>query len=634
MTRYIPASDILAILLIQSNYDPDTTLKQAILNVEKYEHIYNRYFMAWDGEFRFMFYWMAFQLELITFQDMNDSSGDFSDSIYDEMKFLENITIRDWIKNILNYEVYESNDSDQMWWERGKEGWFQVNGKNYILHEKTIIPDADGSYGHLEGETFRDFVRESMGSAQRIKESALFDCKLRSFFESPENINQESIADFFKENLKMDLLLTWSKGKFELPFNAHNISDIPNYIISALIPESPKNELTKLFPHYIHDKVIFFLIDGLGYNHLQEFTRTHDILKNIIEIGEYGLLSCQFPSTTTSNVTTFHTGQEVAQHGMYNWQYYEPVVDDIITPIPFSYAHDSESETLKNKFNPEDILPTENLYQKLAEYGIKSKVFQNEDYNDSTYSRTIINGADIMGYKSLDDGLEQLAKSIKEDKGKHYYLFYHDRIDKISHQYGPDSDEFKAEVNHILENLDKFRLRLSKHDENALFILSSDHGQIQDTGDNVYINLEFPEIEKYIKKSSQGKLLAPAGSPRAMFLHIKDDLLDEALEFLRDKLSKKAVVYKTFDLFENNDFNKENSPFRNYDESKISKELMARLGNLVILPVQNSFPSENWTVWWYEEGVFEINTLGHHGGLSFSEMRVPFFVWRYGDWIL
>lgn len=37
MTRYAPDSDVLAIILILSDNDPNNTLKQAILNIEEYE---------------------------------------------------------------------------------------------------------------------------------------------------------------------------------------------------------------------------------------------------------------------------------------------------------------------------------------------------------------------------------------------------------------------------------------------------------------------------------------------------------------------------------------------------------------------------------------------------------------------
>lgn len=219
MTRETPSSDILAILLIQSDYDPDTTLKQAILNVENYEKTYNRYFITYQGEFRFMFYYLALLRGLITFNNIYDSSGKANDAYY-SLEFFENLTIRDWIGILLEYELYESNDSDQMWWERGEEGWFYVNGKHFLLDKKTentrVIPYVRDDEPPYEGEGYlmRDYVREHLGSKERIKESAIFDCKLRQFFENPHNVNREKIADFFLKEVKMDILTAWSHSHF------------------------------------------------------------------------------------------------------------------------------------------------------------------------------------------------------------------------------------------------------------------------------------------------------------------------------------------------------------------------------------------------------------------------------------
>jgi hypothetical protein len=100
-----------------------------------------------------------------------------------------------------------------------------------------------------------------------------------------------------------------------------------------------------------------------------------------------------------------------------------------------------------------------------------------------------------------------------------------------------------------------------------------------------------------------------------MFLYIEDEMFDTVLNFLRDKLYKKAMVCKTSYLIKNDYFGRK----------KISKALKSRLGNLAILPL------ENWTVWWYEKDIFEISTSGHHGGLSRNEMEIPFLVWDYRD---
>lgn len=607
MNYGIPASDALAILLIQSDYNPDTTIKQAILNVEKYENLNNRYFGTYEGEFRMMFFWLAYRIEFCRLPA--------TDYDYDEMSEFENITIRDWIDTILDFGYYESGGSDCLWLERRACPWLK-DGKHTLL-DKTNYEDSDF---HV------DYLREQLNSYELILKSVKLDYKIRQFFADSRNIDQKLIADFFKENLNMDILAAWSRSNFYLPSNEYNLPKLLESIISVLTPEKASNRLTMYFDgHY--DKVILFLIDGLGKNQLLRFDQRNGCRNYIKENEIGGTLTCQFPSSTASNVTTIHTGLDVAEHGIYEWLYYEPLIDDIIAPVLFSYAKDDERETLQNKVNPEDIYPNETIYQKLSSYGVKSFVFQNEDYIDSTYSKSVLKGAEIKGYNSLREGLEILANYITNCDGKSYHLFYYDVIDKISHEHGPESEQFYLEVEKLFQMLEKFSLILNKYDKNVLFVLTSDHGHVSlDPNKNIYLNQEFPEIEKYIKRSGNGSLLVPAGSARDMFLYIKDEMLDDAQKFLQEKLYKKAVVYKTMDLIGNKQLNIRHGDMLYYFGKKgISKALKDRLGNLVILPV------DNWTVWWYEDGVFEVKMKGHHGGLSCDEMEIPLLIWDYLD---
>jgi predicted AlkP superfamily pyrophosphatase or phosphodiesterase len=55
-----------------------------------------------------------------------------------------------------------------------------------------------------------------------------------------------------------------------------------------------------------YDKVVLFLIDGLGVNYLQKFKTNNKFLRTIDGIGTDLFLTCQFPSTTAANVTTIY----------------------------------------------------------------------------------------------------------------------------------------------------------------------------------------------------------------------------------------------------------------------------------------------------------------------------------------
>jgi hypothetical protein len=141
--------------------------------------------------------------------------------------------------------------------------------------------------------------------------------------------------------------------------------------------------------------------------------------------------------------------------------------------------------------------------------------------------------------------------------------------------------------------------------------MTADHGQIDvNPKTTIYLNTDrrFRGVERFIKRNQNGQLLIPAGSARDMFLHVKDDLLDEAQSFLTRRLEGKADVVKISSLIE-----------QGYFGTEISPRFRERVGNLVILPYAYE------TVWWYEKDRFEQRFYGHHGGLTAQEMEIALY---------
>src|SRR5205807_8620603 len=95
--------------------------------------------------------------------------------------------------------------------------------------------------------------------------------------------------------------------------------------------------------------------------------------------------------------------------------------------------------------------------------------------------------------------------------------------------------------------------------------------------------------------------------PRDIFLNVKVEKLDEAIASLQKQLAGRAEIYPTQTLVEQNFFGSQ----------QLSHEFLTRAGNIVILPYAGE------TVWWYEEGKFDMHFLGHHGGLTPEEMEIP-----------
>ena len=63
-----------------------------------------------------------------------------------------------------------------------------------------------------------------------------------------------------------------------------------------------------------YDQVILLFLDGFGWK-LFERHLEHPFLRRFMEKGVVSKITSQFPSTTSAQVTTIHTGQEVGQTG-------------------------------------------------------------------------------------------------------------------------------------------------------------------------------------------------------------------------------------------------------------------------------------------------------------------------------
>ena len=358
-----------------------------------------------------------------------------------------------------------------------------------------------------------------------------------------------------------------------------------------------------------YDAVVLFLIDGFGWRFFEKF-QDAPLLKRLTSNGTVEKLTSQFPSTTAAHLTTIHTGLPVGKSGVYEWFYYEPQVDRVIAPLLFSYAGDDERDTLKGIIKASKLYPNQTLYQDLGNRGIVSHVFGVRDYTPSTYLNVVMKGAELHSFKTLPEALVNLGMLLESITTPVYIHFYFDSIDGTCHKYGPTAPQAESEIETFLLVIEHFFKRMFTGKKKILLLLTADHGASEvNPKTTVFLNKDkrFKGIERFLITNQAGELIVPAGSARDMFLYVKDDLLDEAQEFLSSRLVDKAEVVKSEWLIKNGYFGPEISP-----------KFRGRVGNLVILPYRYE------AVWWYEKERFEQRFYGHHGGLTPQEMEIPF----------
>jgi hypothetical protein len=376
-------------------------------------------------------------------------------------------------------------------------------------------------------------------------------------------------------------------------------------------PGLPPDVLGPLDERY--DCVVFLFIDSFGWRFFERFGDM-PFIRRVLAEGVVSQTTPQFPSTTAAHVTTIHTGLPIGASGVFEWFYYEPLLDAMIAPLLFSFAGDRGRNTLRpTGIAPEQLYPQTTLYQQLAAHGVRSVVFQHRDYAHSPFSRVVCAGSETVAYGTLAEALVNLADAIRRRTGRAYFFFYYEGIDANAHRYGPDSPQVAAEIDLFLTAIERvFLRRLAGNRARALVLLSADHGHAAiKPATTIYLNQAVPEIAAYLRRSRDGAPLVPAGSSRDFFLYIADGRLDEAQVLLRERLAGRAAVEQVRDLLAQGLFGP--GPY--------APAFLARVGDLVILP----HPGE--AVWWYEHDRFEQTFYGMHGGLSPDEMETPLLAW-------
>ena len=364
-----------------------------------------------------------------------------------------------------------------------------------------------------------------------------------------------------------------------------------------------------------YDAVIFLFVDAFGWRFFERYAEHYPIIKTMATEGVVSKLTSQFPSTTAAHVTSIHSGLNVGQSGVYEWYYYEPLVDDIISPLRFAYGRDkTTNDTLQRSgVPPAAFFPQQTVYQLLQAQGVSPHVFQPQQTAHSTYSEIVCRGATIHGYASLPEALASLGTLVTaQETGPAYYFLYFDRIDSMGHVAGPTSQRFDDAVKDFFTGLDElFYQQVRGKAGKTLLMLSADHGQVDvNPQTTFYLNQQIPELARSFKTNAQGAPLVPAGSARDMFLYIQEDQIAACVATLQQRLEGKAEVYPVQELLARGFFGSQ-AP---------TPELLGRLGNVVILPYNYE------SVWWLEAGVYDMSFLGHHGGLTPQEMEIPLFL--------
>jgi hypothetical protein len=329
------------------------------------------------------------------------------------------------------------------------------------------------------------------------------------------------------------------------------------------------------------ERVALVLLDAFGLRFLERHD-DHPLVRRL----EVTPIAAQTPSTTTAHIPTLHFGMPVTEHGLYEWNLYEPSLDAVIVPFLFARAGDPPGALLREGFDVQNLSPGPSLYRRLEQQGIRSATFGPDRIAGSPFGTIALDGSSTHPFPDLATGVSELAGAMADPEGPHYATLYWDVVDATGHLHGPSSPQFDTAAREALDALEPLT-RL----DGVTVLFTADHGQVDVAPDRVdYLDELWPELDAHLTQPK------PAGSARDVFLHVRDP--DTVIAELSTRLGDRAEVRPAAELFD-----------------RVGDRLAARLADVVVLPADGR------EAWLRSAAGVERHFRGHHGGLHPDETR-------------
>jgi predicted AlkP superfamily pyrophosphatase or phosphodiesterase len=408
----------------------------------------------------------------------------------------------------------------------------------------------------------------------------------------------QNSTDFIPPKYNDDCISNLPKLALNLLHAKNASADSP--LIRHLKKTDPKNA----------SKIVLLVVDGFGFNQFQKHNQ-NPFLTRLNGAGDVSAITSVYPSQTTNALTTMNTGLNPQEHGVFEYFIYLKEVGLVNTLRFERVVTRRKIEPVEEGFKPSLMFDGKSIHRTLKEQGIDTYTHINSQNAFIAISNLLFDGSKVVPALKTSDLVVNLRKNLENvDSG--YFFVHIETLDTVSHEYGPDSSHYAAELEAVTcmlqkELVEKISPQTAKE---TLLLITSDHGSVQVNPDETtYLNLEQKPLT-WRQTGVKRKRIFPTGSPRDIFLHIRPEKLTEAKEMLTGQIGSKAVVTETRKMIEEGLFGA-NAP---------SSQFLERVGNLMVLPRGQE------TVWFSNPEGRKLSFLGQHGGLSSKEILVPFAV--------
>ncbi len=354
------------------------------------------------------------------------------------------------------------------------------------------------------------------------------------------------------------------------------------------------------------DRVVAFLMDGMGYLYLQQLVAEDAEIAEIVNdlTGGRGFvpLTSVMPSTTAVALPSLWTGAAPGATGMLGTLMYLRELSLIGDMLHFgAIVGDKMPDTFDRWGLPvAKLVPVPGLAEVLTAAGVETHMVAQRNLMGTGLSRILHRGvAYTHTYLSHTDSLLRLGDALRLTRGKRAYVGdYWGDVDSLAHMYGAHNRYTRQEIKAQLGGLRDLLTDASVRDGHTLVIILADHGHYD--APNV-IDLATHPAAAGIRDAMKMGL---SGDSRLAYLHVRDGYREKAKHELEQTFGDILAVLGVEVALEAGLFG-----------TAIMPETAHRLGDLLLLPRQG---------WRLEDSrIIKYKMVSFHAGLDAWEMLIP-----------
>lgn len=332
-------------------------------------------------------------------------------------------------------------------------------------------------------------------------------------------------------------------------------------------------------------RACLLIVDGLGWDTLRDHQAAAPFLSELAFNG--APLSCGFPSTTVTSLSSLGTGRPPGEHGMLGYQVAVPGTGTLLNGLRWDA-----------KIDPARWQPLPTIFERAEQAGIPATHVAWGGLQATGLSRAAFRGTRFRRANSMGALAAETSAALNES-GRALVTVYHSELDGAGHDYGTLSDAWNFQLAHV----DKLAEQIAGGmPPGAVLYITADHGMVNVPDHDRVDADQIPALREGVA------LLG--GEPRARHVYATPGAAGDVLAAWREVLGDRAWVLTRDEAIKDGWF------------GPVSQEMAPRIGDVVAAMAGTSAVVATRTE------PRESALTGMHGSLTPAEQLVPALVFR------